>query len=238
VIVSIRSSRPFLAVHGPKALRRTTLVFRLARNARLVFTITQVSPTCSVVGSFTVPGHKGVNKVPFRGRFRGRQLPAGTYEVSARTRGGEDVLRLTIVVVDSGVPSPMQLAEARSSNVCAARAALASGLSNGFGIVGGAAGSNAEIVRNQKQGLPSTSGDDHAGSALGVFSPSEVSKNARNPLVIAALAAAALLLALAALPREALPDPRLNDALARHRVEVAVAGAGAFVAGLAALLLG
>ena len=69
------------------------------------------------------------------------------------------------------------------------------------------------------------------------FAPSEVTKHVTNPLVIAALAAAVLLLGLAALPKEAIPDPRLTDALARHRVEVVLAGAAALAGAIVALLL-
>jgi hypothetical protein len=52
------------------------------------------------------------------------------------------------------------------------------------------------------------------------------------------LAAAIILLGLASLPRVAVVDPRLNDILARHRVEIAGVGTAALVAAAIALLLG
>ena len=93
-----------------------------------------------------------------------------------------------------------------------------------------------EIVRSQQQETVAL-GEPHSGTSLGVFSQDTFAKAVSNPLVIAALAAAIALLGLAALPRTAMPDPRLNDLLVRHRTDVALAGLGALVAALAALLL-
>jgi len=68
---------------------------------------------------------------------------------------------------------------------------------------------------------------------------SSVAKTVRalRPLLVALLALAILLLGVASLPREALPDPRMNDLLSRHRIEVAGLGVAALVGvGLAFLL--
>jgi hypothetical protein len=207
-----------------------------------VFTIRQVSPRCVVVGSFVAHGHAGTNRTTFGGRVHGHQLPPGTYQITARTPHGAKVLRLILVVVDSGVPTPAELAAARAQNVCAVQAALASNFSFGglspAGSQSGASGSGpqaSEIVRNQQQ--EAAGGDDHGVPGLGGLSPRDVSKAVSNPLVIASLAAAIALLGLAALPRRAVPDPRLDDLLARHRGEVALAGVGALLAAITAMLL-
>ena len=235
----LRTSRPWIAANGPSAQRRTTLTFRLPEGARVVFTVTQVSPVCRLAGTFTVHGHPGLNKVPFKGRLRGRQLPSGTYRISARTRGGT-VLRVTVVIVESGIPSPTELETAKRSNVCGASAALASNP-----MSGPSAAAAPEQPRSTKRAASSKSASTHSGAVAAAssthgspFSPQNVSENATNPLVIAALAAAVLLLGLAALPSEAIPDPRITDALARHRVEVATAGAATLAAAIVALLLG
>jgi hypothetical protein len=55
--------------------------------------------------------------------------------------------------------------------------------------------------------------------------------------VLATLAIAVLLLGVSALPQQAIPDPRVTDVLARHRLEVALAGVGALAAALIALVL-
>jgi len=64
-----------------------------------------------------------------------------------------------------------------------------------------------------------------------------VTKRVTNPFVLAALAAALLLLGLASLPKAAIPDPRLTDALARHRVEVVLAGSAALATAILTLVL-
>ena len=69
---------------------------------------------------------------------------------------------------------------------------------------------------------------------------SAVERTARavRPFLVALLAGAILLLGLASLPRVAVPDPRLNDVLARHRAEIATVGVVALVAVAVAFLLG
>jgi hypothetical protein len=235
-IARLRSSRPWIAAHGPKAHRRTTLTFRLPGAARVVFTVTQVSPVCRVAGTFTVRGHPGLNKIPFKGRVRGRQLPPGTYRISARVRGGGIVLRVTVVIVESGLPSPTELQNAQRSNVCGARAALAStGVSATAGPGASPGPRNGKSSENGQSNSKTggVAGKSHTNASP--FTPAEVSKQVTNPLVIAALATAVLLLGLAALPKAAIPDPRLTEALARHRVEVALAGAVALSAAAVAL---
>jgi len=241
-IATFHASRPWLSAHGSKGQRRTVLVYRLLRGGRVVFTVRQVSPDCFVVGRFAVHGHAGTNRTPFRGRIHGKQLSPGTYQITAYTPRDGKVARFTFVVVESGVPSPAAVAAARQQNVCAMRA-LASTLSFGgisakrsslaVTMQASAPPEQSEIVRNQQP--QAAASDDHSG--MGVFAPGGVANAASNPLVIAALAAAVALLGLAALPRGAVPDPRLNDLLARHRGEVALAGTGALVAAVVAMLL-
>ena len=196
----------------------------------------QVSPVCDVAGKFVVHGHPGLNRVRFNGKLHGRQLGPGTYRIDARTRGGARVLHVTIVIVRT-VPSASELRAARHSNVCGATlAAEATMTSAGFTAVSQVLHGPAKtsIVRNQN---PSGTGPQGRRSSAGPFSPARVSENATNPLVVAAFGLAAILLGLAALPQGAVPDPRLNDVLVRHRIEIALAGAGALAAALLALAL-
>jgi hypothetical protein len=131
------------------------------------------------------------------------------------------------------------------SNACAAAGALAT-----VRLVGTALGS---IFGSTGGSIPGESGSTPAGGNpesgtlgvaaraqpdLGTFSPANLAKNATDPLAIAVLGAAILLLGLAALPAAAIPDPRLTDVVVRHRAEVVVAGAAAFVAGVLALTFG
>jgi len=200
----------------------------------VTFTVLQVSPVCGVAGTFSVQGHRGLNRVRFNGRLRGRQLAPGTYRITAHSTGGVPVFHVTLVVVSAGVPSPSQLRVARRANVCGATlAASATRTSHGFAAVSRSLPRRSSIVRHQN---PSGTGP-HGHRSAAPFSPARVSQNAANPFVIAAFGIAVLRLGLAALPQRAVPDPRLTDILARHRIEVALAGAAALAAALLALAL-
>jgi hypothetical protein len=93
-------------------------VFRLARPALLRITIVRVYPTCKVVGAFTVRARAGANRIPFRGRFRGRPLPAGGYRLIVRAQGASrDAAAVPIVIARSPV-NRAALRKARSNVVC------------------------------------------------------------------------------------------------------------------------
>jgi hypothetical protein len=202
----------------------------------VVFTVRQVSPVCRTAERFTVKGHAGRNSVRVPGAASGAQLDPGTYRISARTRAGKLIRRVTIVVVDGEqAPSRDELAAARASNVCAAATSFAAAdVSTGA--------SNQPVQRALTPGTTrSASGPDsgtssHSGAVLGTT----VEKAARaiRPLLVALLALAILLLGVASLPRMAMPEARTGDLLARHRVEIAGLGAAAFVAVVIAFLLG
>jgi hypothetical protein len=95
----------------------TTVVFKLRRPMLLRLRIVRVFPTCEVVGSFRFRGREGVNRVPFRGRFRGRPLPNGTYRLLIGERQAPPTAQATIVVARGHV-SKARLRKARQANVC------------------------------------------------------------------------------------------------------------------------
>jgi hypothetical protein len=239
--VTLRSSRPFITLHGPKARRSTILRFRLGHAGRVRFTVVQVSPFCRVVGSFTRRGHAGANRVRFNGRLHGHQLPAGTYQIGLRTRRGR-VLRITLVIFDSAFSSPAAVAAARQRNVCGANAALAAQsafaplepfAAAGF-VLAGAGGTSAPAVP------PSTPRSDHVlGSTFTGLPPQNFAKEiGKNPLAIVALGLAVLLLGTATIPEIVTPNGRAVDLIARRRSILMLAGAGALVAGVIAVALG
>jgi hypothetical protein len=99
----------------------TTLVFKLSRPALLRFTIVRVHPSCERVGSFAVRGRAGVNRVPFRGRVRGRPLPDGTYRLRIRPKGARaDVAVVTVVIVNGKRITAAELRKARHASACGA----------------------------------------------------------------------------------------------------------------------
>lgn len=83
----------------------------------LRLTIVRVFPTCEVVGSLRVRGRKGVNRVPFSGRFHGRPLSRGTYRLLIGARQGPPTGEATIVV-GRGRLSAARLDEARQASAC------------------------------------------------------------------------------------------------------------------------
>lgn len=239
----LRSSRRWIATSGPKRGRVTTLTFVLPRASRVVFVVKQVSPACRIAGHFAVNGHAGRNRIRFPGRASKLQLDPGTYRITARTRAGQVVQRITLVVVEGGAPSRDQIIAARASNVCtpAARLAATAGGPTGASNTNNVSSSPQEVQRSFSPGQPSASGpsegeNSHSGAVLA----SSVEKAARvvRPVLVALLALAILLLGVASLPRPAFTDSRANELLARHRLEIVGLGAAAFIAVLVAFVLG
>jgi type IV secretory pathway TrbD component len=218
------------------------LVFVLPRAAHVVFLVNQISPVCVGVGRFSITGHAGLNRVPFRGRVHGRQLGPGTYRISARTAAGRVVRRVTLVVVGGSAPSLSELRSLRAANTCApagTRRSSSSGASSAG--TGSTPGNDLQDAMSQAPKLSSGLGGPTprgANSHTGVLG-STIEKTARaiQPLLVALLAVAIILLALASLPRVAVSEPRFNDVLVRHRAEIAGLGAAALVAVAVALLL-
>ena len=80
---------------------------------------------------------------------------------------------------------------------------------------------------------------DSSNSHSGVLAASfEKAAEALQPLIIALLALATLLLTVASLPRAAVPSPRIHDVLVRHRVDLAGVGAVALAAVVIVFLRG
>src|SRR4051794_33413986 len=216
-IESLRSSRTWISTSGPKRRRGTTLTFVLPRDARVVLVVKQVSPRCRIAGHFSVQGHAGLNRVRFPGRAKDLQLGAGTYRISARTRAGRLLRRVTIVVVEGGAPTSTELSSARAANVCTSVSSLASaGAAAG---PTGASNTSLFVGHASASGAPAQGTNTHSGAATGVATGrvlgSTVAKAARaiQPLIVALLALAILLLGLASLPGMALPESRTSDLL-------------------------
>jgi hypothetical protein len=75
-----------------------------------------------------VNGRTGVNRVRFRGRFRGRPLADGTYRLRIRPRGARaDVAAVTVVIANGKRMSAAELAKARRASVCHAAETVAVG---------------------------------------------------------------------------------------------------------------
>lgn len=238
-----RTTRPWIAVRGPAKRRTATLVFRLGRRGAVEITVVQVSPVCRIAARFRVGGRTGTNRVTIGRGAHGTELTPGTYRVVGRTRDGRVVLRQIVVVVQARAPSPAALAFARRSNVCGARGVIGAGSTTGSlasaSAAGPGGGSQSTITRNQRQsGEAEASGDARGGRPLTSGISDAVAQATRDPLVILLLGLAALVFAVAAMPRAAIADPRLLAAVVSHRAELAVTGAAVLALAIAAMLLG
>ena len=185
-------------------------------------------------------GHAGLNRVRFAGRVHGRALGPGTYRISARTPNGRVVQRIILVIVSGGAPSRDELEAARASNVCAegAQSNAGSSASSLASNPLSSSGEGASLPMPHAQASASSIAPPPAVGPSGVLASSiEQTARAIRPLFVLLLAAAILLLGLASLPQTAVPEPRVNDMLARHRLEIAGVGAAALVGTVLAFLL-
>jgi hypothetical protein len=188
---------------------------------------------CRITGRFSVQGHAGLNRVRFPGRAKHLQLEAGTYRISVRTPAGRLLRRVTIVVVEGGTPSSNEVSSARAANVCTSASSLASAAAAAGST--GASNTSLSVGHPSASSAPAQGTNTHSGAVLG----STVTKAARaiQPLLVALLALAIVLLGLASLPRMAVRESRTSELLARHRVEIAGLGAAAFAAVVIGFLL-
>jgi hypothetical protein len=97
----------------------TTLILRLSKSTVLRISIVRVYPSCERLGSFTVRAHAGVNRIRFRGRFRGRALPDGGYRLVIRARGAKRDAAAVPIVIARGKTSKEALRKARNGSTCA-----------------------------------------------------------------------------------------------------------------------
>jgi len=242
-----QSSRDWIGTTGPKRRRTTTLTFVVPHATRVVIIVNQLAPACVGVGRFSVAAHAGVNHVRFAGRVHGRQLVPGTYRISVRTASGHVIRRITLVVVGGSAPSRGELRALRAANACHGGTAPSSSAYS----TGGGGGTSATPPAGAPAAMPAQPlprpATKPAGVGIGVPTPdvnsgvlaSSVEKTAQaiRPLLVALLALSILLLGVASLPRVAVPEPRVHDLLARHRLEIAGLGAAALVAVAIAFLV-
>jgi hypothetical protein len=123
----------------------TTLILRLSKPTVLRVSIVRVYPSCERLGSFTVRAHAGVNRIRFRGRFRGRALPEGGYRLVIRARGAKRDAAAVPIVIARGKTSKEALRKARNGSTCAEPIAAVGSVSS------------------------PRAGGDHQGSSIGVL---------------------------------------------------------------------
>jgi hypothetical protein len=258
----VRAPQPMIRNTGDRRQRRAAVItFRLARPAVVRFRIRQEAPNCVVIGSFTVRGHAGRNRIRFAGRYRGVTLPPGTYTLTGHAFRNGRVTPLgtvTVVIVPEGAtqarrrpstcggPDDGVDATAAAELLAAAGAQTQGGTAAGLGADGAAgedkagAGVASSVERTDTGGTDDADGDGEAAGAgagddgdddgssrpvLGVPNPFDEAPAWVQPLLLAALGGAILLLLLAAVPATAVRPVNAAPVVVRRRTELALAGA-------------
>ena len=188
----------------------------------------RVAPDCRTVGRFRVKGHAGQNRVPFRGRIKGRALRPGTYVIRARTLPARRALTETKLVIFKRRPLPAELAAAQASNTCGSSGDTSSSSTLGSGAEPGASDpGKLQVKRGGNESGPIRLRPiKNPVGVLGVsFTRAADAVKEVPPLLFVLLGIAIGLLAAAALPLRFVPSARLAAALAYRRTVVAMAGA-------------
>jgi hypothetical protein len=126
------TASPARFVSGSDASERgTTLTFSVAAPGRLEFSVLGKAPQCRRLGTFSRKVRRGVNRIRFTGRLRGRLLPPGTYTIVpelVRGRQRTPLASVTVVILPTTQP-PSAATEAPPRAECVpalVRAAVAS----------------------------------------------------------------------------------------------------------------
>ena len=236
--------------------------FSLARPAVVRFVIVLEAPDCTRIGSFTIRGKRGLNRVAFTGRFRGDILPPGTYSLAATAfRGGRAVAlgRTRVVVVEPGERATKARVAASMCSRGIGASVRRPGLSGSSASAapaegGGGGGGAAEAIRSATSGAAGeASANDVAGAEAGATGgadardgrilgvlphPFEGAPGWLQPLLLSVLGASILLLVAAALPATAVRPAGAAPVVDRRRSELALVGAALLaVVALSALVL-
>jgi hypothetical protein len=249
----VRAAQPGIRNDGPREKRRAAVIaFRLERAAVVRFRVRQESPECAVVGSFTVHGERGRNRVRFYGRIRGVALPPGTYSLTATAFRNGRATRLgrTFVVIVGEGGDPRRARPAQSTcrgegdgstggaEILAAAGGVSqmtggSGLAAGDGNASGN-GSNGSDGSSSAKGATASGGLDQGeaqdsgslpGSLIGVPTPLDEVPTWLKASLLSALLLAIMLLLLAALPTRAVRPAGAAPTVVRRRPQIALLGA-------------
>jgi hypothetical protein len=193
---------------------------------------------CGVVASFKVHAHAGVNRLRFKGRIHGRKLGPGVYRLRGRA-GAKTVLRKTLVVGDGIVftcsgANPLRTIVTFFSGGSGGSGSFGStSLAGGTGKSGHESGSAvSKVTKTPKAPAPKRAG------LLGARASKVLPGDGGTQLaLLLILGAAIVLLALGALPREAVPNRAAAAFIAQRRALIAGGGLAALGAFLISYLI-
>lgn len=230
--------RPTFVPTTGHATRSVAVSFRLAGSGPVRFVVTKVGAACRPVGSFTVRGRAGANRVPLRARVGRHLLPRGTYRILA-TRGDEWLFAVRIVVARGRIVESEVVPV--TSAACTGATRSAGELLTRSGVPFAAFAPLGRAPTSAKAGPAATPQDaSPQHEALGAqFARSAAGGGIDLPraLLLAAMGLALLLLAAATLPDQFVPLTALGIVLLRRRAELALAGTSTLVVAAVAYLV-
>jgi len=228
-VVASRAGRPVVLASAlrvarlPGAHSAVGLRFVLSRAARVRFLVIGPAPSCQVAGRFVLSGHRGLNKVVFRGRLRGRLLAPGTYTIVPQPAAGP-VRRApaAAVAIDARGVRPTAPVRWRNCDPAAAAPTAVAGSGNtplAHALhTSGVAAASASAPTQRKQPL-----EDSPAFAMG-WLPGFPKSPQFSGLLLALLAVSIALLSIAAIEPGDTLRFRTVRAVARHQAHIAVLG--------------
>jgi hypothetical protein len=143
-LIGIRA-RPQRVTRG-KRHEAAQITFTLSAPGRVAFVVRGPAPSCGVAGRFTVRGHSGTNHVRFTGRVGRRNLPHGTYRITAQMRRRPPSRSIVVFVGERTAPGGFVCTANRPS--LNAFASIFGTFSNGTGALG-ASGAGKTATRDR-----------------------------------------------------------------------------------------
>jgi hypothetical protein len=125
------ASRSRFATRGPASHRGTKISFRLRRAAKIILVVRGPRPSCAVAGTKTIHGRRGLNRVPFSGRFHHRPLAPGTDTITVVAVRGDSRRELGTIPVQVVPPGHVPN---RSGSLPAVAPCPVNGPSSSFGL--------------------------------------------------------------------------------------------------------
>ena len=235
-VTALWTLRPFLVLRGRARTTSIVLIFDLADAGRVRLTLVRVFPDCRRIGTLSVRGHRGTNRIKLGPRLNGRPLRTGTYQIGVVNKRGA-LLRTTTAIFASERPTGTELDQALQRNACGPVGAGASAGGRGLTGPGGATSSVSRVsgVRGSQQTRAR-----HGKLGASSFSPARIAGNLpRSPLGFLLLIVAATMLAATAVPPRAFAPHhgRLATAYKAWRVELVVAAFAVLIGDLIVLAL-
>jgi hypothetical protein len=194
------------------------------------FLVIGPAPSCQVAGHFVLAGHKGLNKVAFRGRVRGRRLASGIYTIVPQPAAGSRRLpRAVAVAIDGRGIRPTAPVRWRNCDpATAASSALTAGNALPALALRASGSAAAEATTAAKPARAAEKRPFPVFGSLPTFPPSPQ----LSALVFILLALSIVLLSLASVEQGHTLRFRTVRTIARHQVQIAWLGAALLISAM------